>query len=58
LLKLVAMVFALLVGNIREREFRTSESALADFFIDSNRNFSFDTGPSGLSPAPKVLLKL
>jgi hypothetical protein len=59
LLKLVAIVFALLGGNVREkREYRIPGSAASDFFIDSNRHFSFKTGPSGLSPAPKVLSKL
>ncbi len=59
LLKLAAIVFALLGGNLREkREYSISGSAVADFSIDSNRQFSFDTGPSGLSPAPKALLKL
>jgi hypothetical protein len=60
-LKLVTIVIALLGGNVREkkkREYRVSGSAPADFFIDSNREISFKTGSSGLSPTQAILSKL
>jgi hypothetical protein len=55
-LKLAAIVFALLGGDVgKKREYRISGSAPADFFIDSNQQFSFKTGPSGLSPTQTPL---
>jgi hypothetical protein len=55
LMKLAAMVFALLGGSIREkRKYSISGPFFAGYFIDFQEQFSFTFS---LSPTPKVMRK-
>jgi hypothetical protein len=54
-LKLAAMVFALLGGNIREkRKYSISWPVFTGYFIDFQEQFSF---ASSTFPTPKVMRK-
>lgn len=55
LMKLAAMVFALLGGSIREkRKYSTSGPSFAGYFIDFEEQLSFTFSPF---PTPKVMRK-